>query len=307
VKENTRPTKREIRPCDVSVVIATYERPDVLRECLSHLERQTKRPLEILVVDGSASRSAESITSAFRGVRYLHNTAGLGTLPLSRRLGVEHSTGAAIAFLDDDAFAAPSWLEELAATYEDGVGGVGGRALNGQPDEAREGVGEIGRLLPNGLTTGYFAADPGSSISVDHLIGCNMSFRRRALEEAGGIPDWPAGVSAVREDLLLSLRVSRAGWTLRFNPKAVVRHIGAPQARGRRFDLRYELTATRNHIFVLAHHFGFRHRLPPRAVVAVISGHAREVRTRGARAVPRLVAASLGVVLGLYRAVTFNE
>ncbi|WP_425249678.1 hypothetical protein [Enterobacter hormaechei] len=60
-----------------------------------------------------------------------------------------------MAFLDDDAYAETEWLERLLAPYADSrVVAVGGRALNGQPDEAKVGVGEIGLLLPDGRHRG---------------------------------------------------------------------------------------------------------------------------------------------------------
>ncbi len=293
-------------PLEVSVVVATLERPDVLRTCLEHLGAQTTRPLEVLVVDSSASPETRQVVDDFGWVEYLRNDEGVGRLPLSRRIGVEHGHGQVVAFLDDDAFADPGWLAALAAAYEPDIGGVGGQARNDQPDELTTGVDQIGRLLPNGLLTGNFAADPGHDVDVDHLIGCNMSFRRPALESAGGIPDWPAGVSALREDLFLSLRVREAGWRLRFTPRAGVLHIGAPQVRGRRFDLRYDFTGTRNHLFVLVAHFGVRSPYVWRAVAAT----GRQSGTRAARSVAggvgRLVAAWAGMAVGLWRGITYR-
>jgi GT2 family glycosyltransferase len=300
------PVDRAGSPLEVSVIVATLERPDVLRTCLEHLGAQTARPLEVLVVDSSTSPETRRVVETFAWVRYLRNDEGVGRLPLSRRIGVEHSHGQVLAFLDDDAFADPGWLAALTQAYEPDIGGVGGQARNDQPGELTAGMDEIGRLLPNGLLTGNFAADPGHDVDVDHVIGCNMSFRREALEAAGGIPDWPAGVSALREDLFLSLRVRRAGWRLRFTPRAGVRHIGAPQVKGSRFDLRYDFTGTRNHVFVLVAHFGVRSPYVWRALAAT-SGQAS---TRAARSVAgglgRLGAAWAGMVVGLWRGVTYR-
>ena len=150
-------------------------------------------------------------------VHYLRNDASVGTLPTSRRIGVERSSGAIIAFLDDDAYADPG----LAPGADPGVwtgAWAGWAAKHGttEPGELTTGVDEIGRFLSNGLLTGNFVADPGRIIEVDHMIGCNMSVRREVLEAAGGIPEWPAGVSALREDLFLSLRIRDAGYSLRF-------------------------------------------------------------------------------------------
>ena len=287
----------------VSVVIATYCRPEALAMCLQHLSRQTTRPHEILVVDASPDQASEAVVRGFSGVRYARNEQGMGTLPRSRQIGVEDTTGEVVAFLDDDAFADPNWLAELASTYALGVGGVGGQARNGQPGEATDGVDRIGRFFPDGSLTGFFAADPGKTIEVDHLLGCNMSFRRAALDACGGIPTWPAGVSALREDLFLSLRVRRAGWKLLFNPRAGVRHIGSPQARGRRFDLRYDFTGLRNHMFVLVAHFGIRSPVVWRCVKCLL----RE-RTRAfAGTSSRLATSPISITIGMWRGLRYRS
>ena len=291
-----------VDPASVSVVIATYRRPDVLRTCLEHIMEQSTAPGEVLVVDASPDEESEAVVAEFPLVRHVRNDEGMGTLPRSRQIGVAETTGDVIAFLDDDAFADPNWLVELAGSYEAGVGGVGGQARNDQPGEDTEGVGQIGRFFADGNLTGFFAADPGEVIDVDHLIGCNMSFRRVSLEECGGIPAWPAGVSALREDLFVSLRVRDAGWRLVFNPRAGVRHIGAPQARGRRFDLRYDFNGNRNHVFVLVAHFGLRSPIVWRFAASLLRQRTRSV----AGAAVRLSLAPLSSAVGMWRGLRYR-
>ncbi|MCU0309559.1 MAG: glycosyltransferase [Acidimicrobiales bacterium] len=283
----------------MSVVIATYKRPEVLRSCLEHLELQTATPREILVVDASPDDESRSVVATFSSARYTRNDEGMGTLPRSRQIGVAETDGDVVAFLDDDAFADPNWLAELAGSYGAGIGGVGGQARNGQPGEEVEGSDQIGRFFTDGSLTGFFAADPGEEIEVDHLIGCNMSFRRAALEDSGGIPAWPAGVSALREDLYVSLRVRDAGWRLVFNPRAGVRHIGAPQAKGRRFDLRYDFNGNRNHMFVLVAHFGPRSPVPWRFCRTLVVGRSRALVGAASRLLAVPVSIGIGTAKGL--------
>jgi GT2 family glycosyltransferase len=291
----------------VSVVICTLERPDDVRTCLEHLAAQTCRPHEVLVVDSSSSDATERVVAEWPWARYERNDAGVGTLPLSRRIGVQASTGEVIAFLDDDAYADPEWLRYLALAYEPGIGGVGGQARNGQPGETTQGLDEIGQLLPNGVVLGNFAADPGHDLDVDHIIGCNMSFRREALADSGGIPAWPAGVSSLREDLFLSLRVRDAGWRLRFTPRAGVFHVGAPQVRGRRFDLRYDFTGVRNHLFVLVVHFGPTSPVVRKAVATTLARSTAQAARSTAGALARPLAALAGVLVGLWRGLTYDD
>jgi len=168
------------------------------------------------------------------------------------------STQDVLVFLDDDANADADWLEWLLVPYADaGVAAVGGRARNGQPGEESEGTGQIGKLLRNGRLTGNFAADPGHDVDVDHLLGANMSIRRSVLLDLGGIRDYYPG-TCLREESDIFLRVRAAGHRIVYTPRAVVTHVAAPYARGRRFDLRYHYFGHRNHVVLLVRTLGAR-------------------------------------------------
>ena len=47
-----------------------------------------------------------------------------------------------------------------------------------------------------------------------------------------------------------------AGYRLVYTPDAVVEHVAAPYAKGRRFDLRYAYWAQKNHLILLIRNFG---------------------------------------------------
>jgi GT2 family glycosyltransferase len=93
---------------------------------------------------------------------------------------------------------------------------------------------------------------------VDHVMGCNMSYRREVLGRLGGFREDYPGISGVREDSDMCLRVRRLGYKVMFNPAAKADHIGAPQAKGRRFDARYVFYIERNHLTMLVRNFGWR-------------------------------------------------
>ena len=241
-----------------SVVIATYKRPEHIRECLAHLALQTVAPVRVIVVDASPDALTRDVVATFPGVEYRRNERGIGATATSRAIGISDVTEDVVAFIDDDAYAEPEWLEELLVPYEDdSVSAVGGRARNGQPDEEDEGIGQIGLLLPDGRLTGFFAADPGRDVPVDHLLGANMSVRTSAVRALGGIRDFYPG-TCLREETDIALRMRRAGMKIIYRPTAVVRHVAGDYARGRRFDARYRYYGARNHIVLLATTLGYR-------------------------------------------------
>ncbi|MCS6776669.1 MAG: glycosyltransferase, partial [Chthonomonadaceae bacterium] len=185
----------------VSVIVITLNRPDYVRRCLECLRAQVPPPDEIVVVDASTDDRTARVVAEFAAVKYLRNPDGFGRMTTSRNLGIKEATGDILAFVDDDAFAHPGWLAALRAGFQDPqVGAVGGRALNHRPGEETEGVQQIGLLLPGGVLTGYFAADPGRNVEVHHVMGCNMAYRREVVAQLGGFREEYTGISGLRED-----------------------------------------------------------------------------------------------------------
>ncbi len=264
-----------------SVVIITYQRPDFVARCIEHLSAQTRAPLEIVVVDSSSDDETERLVrDRFPTVTYAVCSAGMGAMATARNLGYRLTSGEILAFIDDDAFAEPGWLEHLLPFYDDPtVGAVGGRQIRRQPGELEEGVDAIGQLQPDGTITGNFAADPGGPVPVDHLLGANMSFRRSVLDRIGGIHEGYGG-TCVREETDLCLRVAHAGFRLVYTPDAVVEHLAAPYAKGRRFDLRYVYWAQKNHLIVLIRNFGLTEPIVRRYLSTSIGGAASSIGER---------------------------
>ncbi len=268
-----------------AVAVVTYERPDFVARCLEHLDRQTVAPDEIIVVDSSdGGDTARLLRERFPDVRYEVCPAGRGATATARDIAYRSTGGQVLAFVDDDAFAEPEWLEHLLPLFDDPeVGAVGGRQIRGQPGELTDGIDAIGRLRDDGTLTGNFAADPGAPVGVDHLLGANMSFRRSVLDEIGGIRDGYTG-TCMREETDLCLRVRQAGYRLVYTPDAVVEHVAAPYAKGKRFDLRYVYWAQKNHLILLIRNFGSSAPIVRRYLAASTKGVLRDGSKRARRA-----------------------
>lgn len=239
-----------------AVVVPTYNRPEHVRTCLKHIAAQTVKPVQTVVVDASPNDATyQLVTSEFPDVDYLRNPLGAGHLDESRDLGRRAVSASVVVILDDDAYAEVDCIERLLAHYSDpAVGGVGGRVRNGIAGEESAGVDQIGLLLPDGTLTNNFAADPGTPVKVDHLLGACMSWRRQILVENGGFrEDYP---ELLRGETDLAFRVAKAGWQIVYEPSAVVMHVNAPYYKGRRLDLRYTYYGNRNHVVLLMQNIG---------------------------------------------------
>ncbi len=285
---------------EVSVIIITLDRPDYLRRCLECLRAQTEMPMEIIVVDASKqTATATMLQERFPQVVYLRNEQGYGNMPMSRNIGLRSAKGEVIAYLDDDAYAEPQWLEEIVAAYADEhVGAVGGRAKNGQPGESSRGANEIGKILPNGLITQNFGADPGTIVEVDIVLGCNMSFRRDVLARLGGFRENYTATCNCEETDMCS-RVKKLGFSISFNPKACVEHVGAPQAKGRRMDLRYDIFGCRNYLMYLVINYGIFSRFFYLALGYLLYSSAKDFARKAGGAGLSMICRVIGVATGL--------
>jgi GT2 family glycosyltransferase len=292
----------------ISVIVITFQRPDYVHRCLEHLAAQIEPADEIVVVDASNDSLTAEVVSGFAEVEYLLNPAGAFNMTTSRNVGLRISTGDIIAFLDDDAFAEPSYVQQVKRAYDDPTVALAcSRTLNGQAGEASHAPGGVGTMTHEGELIGNFAFDagPGQILDIDHGVGATMSFRRSTLDSLGGFREDYSGVSGVREDSDVFLRAKRLGHRAVFINDAVALHVGAPQAKGQRFDLRYEYWSARNHALLLINNFGLGdpriYRSQRRQMTWILTDRKRSWAKRAVRAAVSVAGFLRGIGIGLVR------
>ncbi len=198
----------------VSVVICAYtlDRWDLLVRSVASVISQEVPPTEVILCIDHNRELLERSRAAFTGQRVpvavLENRYD-GRLGSARNTAVEAARGQLIAFLDDDAAAAPDWLERLREVYaqEPTAMVVGGAPL---PRYARPKP----PWFPEEFLWVFGCAYEGLPVTrqpVRHVIGACMSARREALLEVGGFH------SDNHDDMDLCHRVAH-----RFGPASVV-------------------------------------------------------------------------------------
>jgi glucosyl-dolichyl phosphate glucuronosyltransferase len=216
---------------DISVIICAYteERWDDLVAAVESVQGQTLPPAEIIVVVDHNQQLLKRVQDL--NVTTVENREVRG-LSGARNSGIAAARSGIIAFLDDDAVAAPDWLMLLNEGFSDPqVLGVGGAI---QPLW----LGHKSSWLPEefywvvGCT---YRGMPAQADMVRNLIGANMSFRREVFDAVGGfhseigrVGTQPLGC----EETELCIR-ARQYWHLRgflYQPQAKVFH-KVPRAR----------------------------------------------------------------------------
>jgi glycosyltransferase involved in cell wall biosynthesis len=103
----------------ISVVIATYKRPELLSNCLKALNRQTidKELFEVIVVhDGHDAKTEKRVKRFFPKVRYYSLRENKGPAA-ARNYGWLTAKGKLIAFTDDDCLPDKNWLRDICDNY----------------------------------------------------------------------------------------------------------------------------------------------------------------------------------------------
>jgi GT2 family glycosyltransferase len=196
----------------VSVVVCAYNAERTMNDCLISLKNLNYPNYEVIVVnDGSTDRTLE-IAQSYDFVRLIsHENKGLSA---ARNTGIAAATGEIIAFTDSDCMADQDWLTYLVARFlSSGLPAIGGPNLPPQ-DES--------------LVASCVAVSPGAPTHVllddevaEHIPGCNMAFRRDALEAIGGFDPL---FRAAGDDVDICWRLQNKGYTIGFSPAAVVWH-----------------------------------------------------------------------------------
>jgi glycosyltransferase involved in cell wall biosynthesis len=86
----------------VSIIIPTYNRPELLAEAIKSAAEQTYKDIEIVVINDSG-KDVSNVIHAFSDPRivYISHETNKG-LPAARNTAIQHSKGDWIAYLDDD-------------------------------------------------------------------------------------------------------------------------------------------------------------------------------------------------------------
>ena len=195
----------------ISVVVCSYNGAPTIRDTMEGLQKLVYPNFEVVVInDGSTDDFAEIV--AEYPVRLI-TTANEG-LSNARNRGLYASKGEIIAYIDDDAYPDPHWLQYLAWAYTNSThAGIGGPNICPSED------GPIAKCVANA---------PGGPVHVlitdelaEHIPGCNMSFRKEALVEIGGFDPI---FRAAGDDVDVCWRVQATGRTIGYHPSALVWH-----------------------------------------------------------------------------------
>lgn len=198
----------------VSIIIAVKEWNEFLRECITRCLHVSYPDFEIIVLPDT------EFSYDHKQVRVL--TTG-PCLPADKRdQGARAASGEILAFIDDDAYPAESWLTNAVKNFNDAeVAAVGGPGVTPPTDRGEKLA--SGLVYQSFLVSGNFRYryQKGLRQVVDDYPSCNLLIRKSVFLELGGFKTnfWPG------EDTILCLEITKKlKKKIVYEPEAVVFH-----------------------------------------------------------------------------------
>jgi GT2 family glycosyltransferase len=240
---------------DLSIIVLSYNTKDLLRLCLSSINKAVKANIniQIIVVDNASSDgSAELVKKEFPWVELIESKKNLG-FSAGNNLGMSRSEGDYILFLNSDVEIKKNTLTEILEFMKNNktVGAVTPKVdlfTGGMDPDCHRGFPTPWASLTYFL--GFEALFPKTKLfgsyhlgyldlnqvhEMDAGFGTFMIIRKEILDEVG---NWDERYFFYGEDLDYFYRIKKSGWKVMFYPNVLALH-----HKGASSGLRKESTA----------------------------------------------------------------
>jgi len=209
----------------ISVLIATCDRPNLIKDCLERLFQNSRPPDEIIVIDQSSDNDTGNV------IKQLQNQWAQLRYERMERLGkacalnraIELSTGNFLGLTDDDVTVSKTWLETFENVWRrhSGINAYCGRVL---PEENTQPEDYINLVLSEEERWIDKKTNPISPA----FCGANIFIRRGTMREFGNynIRFGPGAAFRNNDDGELAYRLTRRGERILYAPELIVYHSG---------------------------------------------------------------------------------
>ena len=200
-----------------SIIVPIYNRPDEAYELLESLSAQTFTGFELVLIEDGSTKPCDAEVEKFReriAINYIvKENSGRSD---SRNVGMKNAKGDYFIFFDSDCIIPPQFLEVvndfLINNYVDCFGG---------PDREHPSFNAMQKAINYAMTSFWTTGGiRGGKVNMEKFKPrtFNMGFSREVYEKVGGFKDMYG------EDIDLSIRINRAGFTTKLFHDAFVYH-----------------------------------------------------------------------------------
>ena len=210
-------------PPAVTIIIVNYNAGHKLARCLAHLAKQSCRNFETIVVDnGSTDDSIAAALADGASFELIEAGKNLG-FAAANNLAAKTARGEWLAFLNPDAYATPTWLEELlnaAERYPD-ADAFGSTQYCAENPAKLDGAGDVYHIagVPYRGHFGWPAAKLPAEGETFAACAAAALYRRKTFDALDGFDE---RFFCYGEDVDLGFRLRLRGGRTIQAPKAVV-------------------------------------------------------------------------------------
>lgn len=206
----------------VSIIIPVANWNNNLDECIRNCLALDYPDYEILVLPDNPLPQMDGRVKVFP-------TGHIGPAA-KRNIGLKHTAGEILAFIDDDTYPRIDWLKNAVRNFSDpAIAAVGGPAVTPFSDNARQKAsGAVYESLMGGGAYRYRYI-PLKKRYVDDYPSCNFIVRKDILIQLGGFQTnfWPGEDTALCLDI-----VKKIGKKIIYDPEVLIYHHRRPLFKG---------------------------------------------------------------------------
>lgn len=242
----------------VTAVVITYNGRDLLDLVMPTLLGQTYRDFCVVVVDdASTDGTAAHVRARWPSVRLVEGAVNAGVAVALNR-GLAAAEGEYVALLNNDLELRPDWLERLVAVLDahPEAASATGKLLNFHRRGELDAAGDLMRWSGAPDQRGHGEVDRGQFDAPEAVFSpCAGAalYRRSAFSAVG---EFDEDFFAYLEDIDWGFRAQLAGYSSRYEPRAVAYHVGGATT-GRTPD-RFVALRRRNQILVVVKNYPLR-------------------------------------------------
>lgn len=220
----------------VSVIIVNWHAEGMVGDVLAALDRQTRAPDRVIVVDNGSDHPLPLARYTRGPVHVLTMPGNVGFAAANNAAVGAEADAAWVALLNPDALPEPSWLEALmvAAERHRGYQFFGSTQFSGDQGEVIDGLGDVYHV--SGAAWRERHGEPSRHLPMncrEIFAPCAAAalYRRDVYLEAGGFDE---DFFCYLEDIDLGFRLRLRGYRAMHVPDAVVHHVGGATTGGPR-------------------------------------------------------------------------
>jgi len=220
---------------NIVVVIVNYNSGELLQQCVQALERQTKLPSTVIIVDNASSDGSINIDdSAILNLQIVLLKTNVGFARANNLALDLIKESEFVALLNPDAFPKPMWLQELHFCSQQFPlhSFFASNMLDANNPSLVDGQGDVYHFSGLAWRRGHGHknisenSDSSSMYRPEIFAACAGAamYKFKDIEEVGGFDE---EFFCYMEDVDLSYRLILAGKKGLYVPKAIVHHIGS--------------------------------------------------------------------------------